>query len=413
MRPADLGLLRERGFRVLFAAQAVSLLGDGMTSVAIAFAVLEMGGSATDLGFVLSIRAALLVAFLVAGGVFADRLPRRAVMLGADLARFSTQAILAVLLIAGHAQMWQLLVVAGVHGIATAFFNPALSGLLPSVVSVEQLHAANALRGFAIAAGGVLGAAAAGVIVAVAGAGWAVAADAASFGASAACLSRLQLAPHGPRPVQSFTSELRQGFSAVRARAWVWSIIVCVGVGNMMFTWFMVLGPLVAQRSLGGADAWALIMGALATGSCLGGLAATQLRPRRPLLTACAALPLTALSPALLAFGPPVAIVATAALIGGICLVLFNTLWETSLQRQIPTTLLSRVSAYDWLGSAALSPIGFAIAGPIAATIGVDRSLWLAAALIATTSVLPLAVPEVRDLRAATRALPMVSRSRG
>jgi hypothetical protein len=409
--PTGLAPLRERNFRLLFTAQAVSLLGDGMTSVALAFAVLDLTGSASDLGYVLAARAIPIVVFLLAGGVFADRLSRRSVMLGADLARFGAQGCLAALLVSGRAQVSQLLALAGVLGVATAFFNPASSGLLPSVVTAERLQAANGLRGVAVAGAGVAGPAAAAAIVTVAGAGWAIAADAATFAMSAAFLSQLHLPPRLRLPARPFLNDLREGFSAVRTRAWLWSIVLCAGLVNLMFG-CSVLGPLVAKRSLGGAGSWALVLAAFAAGSFVGGVTAMHLRPRRPLLIACSGLSLLALSPALLALELPAACVAGAALVGGISSMLFNALWETSLQRQIPNALLSRVSAYDWLGSAALTPLGFAIAGPVAATVGVERSLWCAAAVIGVAALLPLAVPAVRGLRNEDAA-PQADRSVG
>src|ERR671924_757847 len=131
----SLGALRERDFRLLFLSQSVSLLGDGVVAVALAFAVLDLTGSASDLGFVFAARTIPLVAFLLAGGVFADRLSRRAVMVAADAVRFSSQGLTAGLLISGHARIWELALLQVVHGAATAFFNPASTGLVPMTVS--------------------------------------------------------------------------------------------------------------------------------------------------------------------------------------------------------------------------------------------------------------------------------------
>jgi MFS family permease len=198
--PGALGALREREFRLLFTGQAISLLGDGMVGVALAFAVLDLTGSVTDLGIVFAARTIPLVVFLLVGGVFADRLPRRAVMLTADVVRLVTQGVIAALLITGHAEIWQLALTQAVYGTATAFFNPASTGLIPSVISAPRLQQANALRALAMAAGNVAGPAIAGILVAAASPGWALAVDSASFAASAFYLSRLHVPEREPAP---------------------------------------------------------------------------------------------------------------------------------------------------------------------------------------------------------------------
>ena len=169
--PDSFAALREREFRLLFFGQAISWLGTGVVPLALAFAVLDVTGSASDVGFVAAARALPQVLFLLAGGVFADRLPRRAVMIGAGLVRLTSEGLLAALLIAGVADLWEILVLVTVHGAATAFFNPAVTGLVPQTVSPERLQEANALQSASASLGTVLGPALAGVVVATAGPG--------------------------------------------------------------------------------------------------------------------------------------------------------------------------------------------------------------------------------------------------
>jgi MFS family permease len=161
-----LGALREREYRLFFVGQSVSLLGDGMVGVALSFAVLDLTGKAADLGYVFAARSLPLVGFLIVGGVFADRLSRRAVMIGADLARFGTQGATAALLVTGHARLWELIVLQAIGGAASAFFNPSLTGLTPLLVSGEHLQQANVLRGLSAGIGGIAGPALAGILVA-------------------------------------------------------------------------------------------------------------------------------------------------------------------------------------------------------------------------------------------------------
>jgi MFS family permease len=396
-----LGVLRERRFRLFFAGQTVSVLGDGMVGVALAFAVLGLTGSAADLGVVLAARAIPLVAFLLIGGVVADRLSRRTVMLVADVARCVSQGAIAVLLIAGHAEIWSLAALSAVSGMGSAFFDPASTGLMPALVAPQRLQQANALRGMAMAGGSIGGPAIAGVLVAGAGAGWALAVDAATFAVSAACLARLP-AVRAERPAHGgFWEDLRDGWREVTRRDWLWSTVVSASLGNGIFAAFGVLGPLVAERSLGGAPAWALISAALGLGSLAGSVVALRMRPGRPLLVGTLAVTLLVLPFAGLAL--ELAPVATAALtlVAGAGLMVFNSLWETALQRHVPEAALSRVSAYDWFGSLALTPLGYAAWGGIGAAAGVVPALWAAAALQAAVTLPLLAVPGVRQLRPA------------
>jgi len=210
----SLDVLHRREFRLLFSGQAVSVLGDRMVAVALAFAVLEIGGSASDVGLVLAAAVLPLVGSVLVGGVAADRASRRAVMVAADLVRVGSQGTMAALLIAGVAEVWMLALLAGVTGAATGFFSPASTGLLPEVVAAEQLQPANALRSSAISAGEILGPLAAGVLVASAGAGWAIAVDAATFGVSAACLVMLRVPARAAVQASSFVSDLREGWTA-------------------------------------------------------------------------------------------------------------------------------------------------------------------------------------------------------
>ena len=203
--------LRERQFRLLFTGQIVSLLGDAITGVALAFAVLDLTGSATDLGYVFAAKTIPLVTFLLVGGVFADRLPRRAVMLTADVMRGAAQGTVALLVLTHSAQVWELVVLQAVAGTATAFFNPASTGLTPMTVSPELLQQANALRGLSMAATGIIGSVISGALVAGFGAGWALAIDATTFGVSAIFLAQLLLPPRATLPPQSFLRDQREG----------------------------------------------------------------------------------------------------------------------------------------------------------------------------------------------------------
>src|SRR3984885_1052920 len=400
-------VLRLREFRLVFGAAAISLVGDGIIPVALAFAVLDLTGSATDLGIVLAAGTLSLVCSLLFGGVVADRAGRRKVMISADVTRMLGQATIGVLLVTGHASVLTLAASEAALGAATGFLNPASSGLMPAVAG-EYLQQANALRGMAMAAGNIGGPAIGGLLVVTVGPGPALLIDAATYATSALLLARMRGEPASrPAARQRFLVDLRDGFAELRSRTWAWSIIVAASVGNTVGVAFPVLGALVAKRDLGGAGAWAAILVARALGLFVGGTILLRAEPRRPLLTALAASVAAALPLMMLALPAPLFIIALAAMLAGVGGVVFNTLWETTLQQQVPAHARSRVSSYDWFGSLALQPIGYALIGPLAAGVGVSSALVLCAVLDIAATVPLLAVHDIRAMtgRIAEQAL--------
>lgn len=406
--PESLEVLRLPGFRLLFVGQGVSVLGDRMVAVALAFAVLESGGSISAVGLVLAAAMVPLVGSVLIGGVVADRVSRRAVMVAADVVRVASQGTMAALLISGAAEVWMLAVLAGVTGAATGFFNPASTGLLPQVVPREQLQPANALRATAVSGGEILGPLAAGVLVATAGAGWAIAADAATFAISGVCLTMLRLPRAAPRERASFVADLRDGWVAFRSRRWVWTVVAYFALSNMLWGAWSALGPVVADRELGGAAAWGTVLAAVGVGALGGSVLATRARPARPLVLVALTEGLFALPLAVLAAGAPVALLALGAFLSGAGMMLGNSVWESTLQRHVPAESLSRVSSYDWFGSFAFYPVGLAIWGPVAAGIGVAPALWLAFGLMMVVVLVLLALPDVRRLPPEPAPLPVI-----
>ncbi len=394
------GALGERRFRLLWIGQATSVLGDALVPVALSFAVLELTGSATDLGFVLAAHILPLVSFVLVGGVWADRLPRNLVMLASDVVRGASQATVAVLLLTGVAELWHLILLAAVYGTAEAFFQPAATGLVPSTVSQGRLQQANALLGLSRSAGFVVGPALAGVIVAAGSPGAAFAVDAGTFVVSVASLAQLRVGRAGQAEGRSFVADLAGGWRELVSRTWLWAIILWATTYLFaVVAPFMVLGPLVAKESLGGATAWGVIQTAFSVGALLGGGLALRWKPLRPMVACVALVLLAAPSPALLALREPAPAIASAQLLSGIAMGFFTAVWATTLQREIPAEALSRVSAYDWMGSFAFLPLGYAIAGPVAGAIGVSTTLWISAGWVVASTGAVLLVPGVRALR--------------
>jgi MFS family permease len=402
------GAWGERSFRLFFLGQGVSAVGDRIVSVALAFGVLDLTGSVKDLGVVLAAQTVPLVAFVLLGGVWSDRLSRRSVMIASDVTRAGAQGASALLLVTGNAHVWQLVVLQAVHGTAEAFFLPASQALLPETVAAADLQQANALIAVSGNIANIGGPAAAGVLVATLGAGWGLAIDAGTFLASAAALWLMRVQAIVPAPRTGTFSELRAGWRAFRSRTWLWvSVLEFMAANALSFSPYLVLGPEVARTSLGGPAAWAAIGTASGIGALLGGTFGLRWHPRFP-LRAMFVTSLLGTSPllALLAASAPLPALLGAAVISGMSITFFNLVWFTVVQQRIPGEELSRISSWDALGSYVISPIGLAAAGPIGIALGIPTTLYAAAALGVLSTLAVLAVPSVRNLtngRAAER----------
>ena len=395
-----LGPLYEREFRLLYLARAFSLFGDGLIPVALPFAVFSIDRSPSALGFVLASRSISLVVFLLVAGVVADRLARKVVMIASDIARLAAQATMAALLIGGAAKLWQLVSLVFLYGLGDAFFRPTSTGFVPETVSRARLQQANALLVLTNSSFSILGPVVAGVLVASVGPGWALAADAATFLASALFLVQIHVVPKARPLAASFLRELREGWQVFRSQTWLWVDGVFSALGSFaVLAPMFVLGPVVAVRSLGGAPAWAMIVAAFGAGSILAGVVLLRARPRRPLLVAIPPLALLALPTAFLALPAPTLIIALGALAGGFGLTVFNTLFETTVQRHVPPESLSRVASIDWVMSGALQPFGFALAGSAALVVGLGTTLAASALWIVISTAIVLSIPSVRNLR--------------
>jgi MFS family permease len=399
-----LRVLGEPSYRRLWIGRTVSLVGDGIAPVALAFAILDLTGSATDLGIVLATHSFVLIALVLVGGVVADRISPRLAMLGADLARTISMGMIAALLLAGVAQIWELALLYAVDGAATAFFNPASSAIVPQIVPGRRLQEANALLTFSRWMGKVVGPVLAGLLLAIGTPGSALAVDAATFAVSAAFLWRvrapgLRLGGEG----ETFVTELRHGWREFASRSWRVAIVLSLTISNAIFPGaFQVLGPTVANASLSGSSSWALIVAAWGVGGLFGGVVALNIRPRRPLLVSESVVLLFGLPVFLLAIPSTTAVIAAGALVGGATISLAEILYDTTSAQHIPQEALSRVNAWDWLGSLALEPLGLALIGPLAAGLGISTTLWLSAVAITLLQAAVLLVPSVRRLEAVT-----------
>jgi MFS family permease len=400
VRPSEyLGPLRERPFRLLWLGQSISGIGDGLVYVALVFAVLEVG-STKELGLVLGAVWLGRAVFVLIGGVWADRLPRRTVMLTTDLVRAGTQGVTAVLVLSGEIRPWMFVVAQSLWGAAAAFFGPASTGLIPELTSGARLQQANALLGISRSSINVVAPAVAGILVAAFGPGWVFAIDAVSFLASAAFLVALRVPSRELPARQTFVADLRRGWHEVMSRTWMRSSILVFSVTNVALATLFVLGPTVAKNELGGAKAFGVITTGAAVGGIAGSVIALRYRPARPLLfnfvfTLASALPLLLYIPP-----APTLVIAAAMGISVAGIASGNAIWEAQLMQHIPPDAISRVSSYDWLVSIVFMPLGMVFAGWLSGVIGIDTTLAAAAAVCVVANLCVLLVPDVRNFRA-------------
>jgi MFS family permease len=397
-------LRTEPQFRLLFAGQVLSLVGDRVMLVALPFAVLEAGGGVEAVGLVVGAELVPFLVFAIAGGVIADRSDRRHVLVASDVARLVVQTAGAILLLADAATPVMLGILAACYGAADAFFQPAFTGLLPQTVShAGQLQPANALRGLSFSVSSIAGPAVAGLLVAAIGAGAAMLFDAGSFAVSVVCL--LALRPRvaadaveaAPPP---FLDAVRDGWREVRSRPWI-----VAGLGAMcsyhtiVLPAVFVLGPLTVSDRLGGPGAWATVVVSFGLGSVLGDVLLLRIRPPRALRVAGIGLVFASCQAAV--YGSGLGLPGTCVLqfVAGMGVTTFFTLWEVSLQEHVPGAALSRVSSFDYLAATALMPVGTVLAGPLAAALGAQATLLGMSAVGVACALTFLAVPQVRALR--------------
>jgi MFS family permease len=395
-----LGPFQFREFRLLFAARAISLTGSAIAPVALAFGVLQATGEATDLGIVLFSRQAIETVLLLGGGVLADRIDRRLVMVGGSLASCISEAAIGALFLTHSANLLLLCLFAMIDGVGDALFFPASAGLTPSTVAAEHLQKANSLIGFARNGSSIFGAALGGVLVAVVGPGLGIEIDSASFLAAAVLIALLRSTPAVREAGSGLFAELREGWTEFRSRTWLWTIVLQFAFVNVAFAGTLfVLVPLRARQSYGGAGAYGLLIAVFSVGALCGGALMLRLHPRRPLVTATLGILLIVPDVALLAIGAALPLVLVTAFIGGLGMEVFGVLWVTTMQREIPADRLSRVSSYDALGSLVFTPVGLAVAAPVAIAVGLSGAFWIGAGLLAVPTLLVLGVGDVRRMR--------------
>lgn len=392
-------LARSGRYRRVVAARFVSNLGNGITPIAMAFGVLDLeGATPTSLSIVLAAQAIPLVLLLPIGGVVADRFGRALVMGVSDIALSVFIFIMAALFITGTATVPVLAGLMLVYGALAAAWYPAMSGLVPDVVPDEHLQPANAFVSVATNTGLIIGSALGGLLVATLGSGIAIAIDAASFLLAGLLVVSLRT-PRSEKTGESMYAELAHGWRVFWSYRWVVIIVAAFSLIVMSYRGSQeVMGPVLAKAEYGGPAGWAVILAFESAGMLAGGLLATRLRVKRPLVVGMLVMFTQPALQLMFAFALPLPVVATGAFFFGLAMDLFFVLWLSTMQAKVPRDALSRVSSYDAMGSLMFGPIGLALAGPLVALVGVQQAFIVAAVISAVPIALSFIPRSVRQL---------------
>lgn len=399
---ADWSLLRDPQFSRLFFARTASMGGSSFAPVALAFGVLHLPGATSEtLSYVLTAESVPMVAFLLFGGVIADRFPRQRVMMVGEFLSATAFVSLGLLLLLGDPSIWELCIAAAFSGVGIAIMMPALTGIIPEVLKPTQLQSGNALLALGANTARIAGLVFAGWIVAVVGGAWALIGAGALFATSGLIVSGLRGLADRRGDSGSTLGDLKRGWHEFSSRQWIWVVVLQFSMLVLLFqACFGVLGPVLADTELGGAGPWAWVLAGDAVGMVLGVLIAMRIRPSRPILLGVLLTSLATPTFLALGLGAPLWIVVLLAVMMGMAFDVFGVLWNTTMQSLVPAEALSRVAAYDAFGSLMFGPIGLLLAGHAVVWWGARPSMIGAALLMLVTVVLALLSPEVRRLRA-------------
>jgi Na+/melibiose symporter-like transporter len=392
--------LRHRDFRLLWTGQAVSLVGDGIYLVAIAWLVYDISNEPGALAIVGFAWTLPMVVGLLVAGVMTDRFERRRLLVIADLVRFAAIAAIAALALAEEAELWHLIVLVVFYGFGEALFQPAFTAIVPDVVPRDELLQANAVKELMEPLGlRFAGPALGGALIAVFDVGVAFTVDAATFALSAIAVAMMSRQPPPREEAGSLRRDLLDGLAYVRAHAWLWSTLIGAAL-FLLLTYgpFEVLLPFIIRNDLGGdADTFGLVLAAGGLGSILAALILSRSGlPRRYI---------TFMWGAWFVGDLLVVVLAVAGAAWQMCLVALVSfglgtagmlVWNTMMNTLVPAEMLGRVSSFDWFVSMGLIPLSFAVTGPVAELLGARTTLALSGMLGGLTLVF-LFVPGARD----------------
>lgn len=391
-------------FRLLLLARFISNFGNGLAPIALAFGVLGLpGATASSLSIVMAAQMFPIVAFMLIGGVIADRFPRALIVGVTDIILSGFVIWNGYSLLQGNASVLTLAAVGFVGGSLSALWWPAFSGLVPEVVPEEYLQSANSIvalgSNMAMIAGTVTG----GFIVATVGAGWGLIVDGFTFLIAGILIYQLRglgrtrkVSENSPSVLQ----DLRHGWKEFSSRSWVVAVVACYSVVAMLTeSVLVVVGPYHAKEVLGGAKPWSWILASLSFGMVSGVLISLRWRPSRPIVAGISSQFFLAAWMFAMGATNSIPILIVTAFLCGVSMDFFMVLWQTALQTNIPREALSRVASYDAFGSLFFAPLGLVVAGPIAARLGTEKTFEIFGALTLICISCVLLVPGVRALK--------------
>ncbi len=389
------------GFSSLAISRFISNVGNGVSPIALAYGVLSLPGSTgKDLSIVMAARFVPLLAFMLFGGVIADRFQRNRLVGGSDMLGSFLAAVSAISLIAGFSSTWLLALMGALFGILNAIWWPAMSGVLPEILPKEKLQEGNAVIGLLTNFGYIVGTLGGGILVSTVGAGWGLLVDAISFFIAGVIVWYLPIIGKIKDKSPGIIHDLVVGWKEFISRSWVIAMVVSFALINMAFeSMLSVLGPLNFSDLVTGPKQWSYNLAGLSVGMLIGGIWVLKVKIGRPLFLAMILIALSAVWDFALAFDVPMFFTILASVFSGISLEVFMVTWNTSLQSHVPEESYSRVSSYDTLGSFAIAPLGIVIAGPLAMHFGVNTILFVTGTMTLIASVASLLVPSVRNLR--------------
>lgn len=394
-------VLAHKYVKRLFIARFISNFGNGMGPIALAFGILALpNGSANMLGFVLGTTTVVFLLMAPFGGVIADKYGRARMVGVTDMAAGAVLFIQVFYFAKGDVPLAILLITNGFFGLMWGIFWPAFSGLMPAVLPEEGLQKGNALNAFMTNAGVISGAAVAGILIDIFGVAFTLAIDAASFFISGLIIFTFRhLTPRAQKSENTMLDDLIHGWKIFLSFRWI--VIIVGAFSFIVMCWAAaenVLGPLIALEHFNGAKSWSFVISAESAGLIVGSLIAIKVKPKYPmrfLMISSFTITFYIWS---LAKPQSLLMIAVGAFLFGITLDLWGTLWSTALQRKVPRDSLSRVSAFDAMGSMMFRPVGLAIAAPLSTLVGIEKFLQILAAITVVAIVVPLLDPQVRNM---------------
>ncbi len=393
--------LRHTPFVWFWLGQSISLLGDRVYSVALPFLVLELGGSAGEIGRVLAVYSVPQLLFLLTGGVLVDRVPRRLTMLVSNVLHAILLGVVLVLMMNGRLELSHLYVLSGFFGLLSAFFMPAAMSITPQLVPHEALPQANAVRSFASELAGILGPPLGGILVTLGSLSLALGFDALTFVLGALCLLAMQ-----PRPVKrqaettsGYWYDLKEGFQYVASLRWLWVTIILFSFVNIFVAGVtVVLLPLLAETRFAGAVSLGWLLSGMAGGALLTALVLNRITLRRRGWAAYLAVAVSGSGLVGLGFAPHIVFAVGIMACVGASLTVFGVVWETTVHALVPEEMLGRVFSLDMLGSFALLPLGYVLTGFLAERVGTSPLILIYGLATVFLAFAGLLVPAVRRL---------------